>query len=68
MDRSCDKGKHWDISFVPLESDSAISGKTCRVVGRRKKGYAMGVLCGIPIAQYGVIQPYAVGISSETYS
>lgn len=38
MDRSCDKGKHWDISFVPLESDSAISGKTCRVVGRVKKG------------------------------
>ncbi len=26
MDRSSDEGKHWSISFVPLEPDNAISG------------------------------------------
>lgn len=38
MDRSSDEGKHWNISFVPLEPDNAISGTNVALWDGVKRG------------------------------
>lgn len=66
MDRSSDEGKHWNISFVPLEPDNAISGTNVALWDGIKKG-CCGMLSGKPPALGWRYSAYAVGVFSRAY-
>ncbi|WP_411899304.1 exo-alpha-sialidase, partial [Salmonella enterica] len=55
--RSSDEGKHWSISFVPLEPDNAISGTTVALWDGIKKWRLWECCLENPLRWVGVIQP-----------
>ncbi|SUG15560.1 putative cytoplasmic protein [Salmonella enterica subsp. arizonae] len=57
VDRSCDEGKHWDISFVPLEPHNMISGKNVALWEGIKKGMLWECCLENLLRWDGVIQP-----------
>ncbi|EBP0603159.1 hypothetical protein KS14_23145, partial [Salmonella enterica] len=57
VDRSSDEGKHWNISFVPLEPDNAISGTNVALWDGIKKGVLWECCLENLLRWDGVIQP-----------
>ncbi|WP_186790639.1 exo-alpha-sialidase, partial [Salmonella enterica] len=57
VDRSSDEGKHWSISFVPLEPDNAISGTNVALWDGIKKGRLWECCLENLLRWDGVIQP-----------
>lgn len=57
VDRSSDEGKHWNISFVPLEPDNAISGTNVALWDGIKKGRLWECCLENLLRWDGVIQP-----------
>ncbi|EAA5064323.1 hypothetical protein DPT33_03285, partial [Salmonella enterica subsp. enterica] len=57
VDRSSDEGKHWNISFVPLEPDNAISGTNVALWDGVKKGMLWECCLENLLRWDGVIQP-----------
>lgn len=57
MDRSSDEGKHWNISFVPLEADNAIPGTNVALWDGVKKGMLWECCLENLLRWDGVIQP-----------